>query len=161
MIACRAQAKHPRSKLGFTAAIFLPMLLSQVALADNLLERGENAGFESIGGLDVDDGGSLFARVRFVQLHRDDQTYRLPMECYSSCTLLLAIRGACVKPGSHLYFHSASLDGRRSPRWSAYAMGFYPETIRRWIAAHRALDRLQFTALDWRSAARLGVRVCE
>jgi hypothetical protein len=161
MNACLAQAKQPRSKWGFTAAILLPMLLSQVALADNLLQRGENSGFESFGSLDVDDGGSLLARVHFVQLHRDDPTYRLPMECYSSCTLLLAIRGACVTPGSHLYFHSASLDGRRSPRWSAYAMGFYPETIRRWIIAHRALDRLRFTALDWQSAERLGVRVCE
>jgi hypothetical protein len=157
MIACLAQAKQPCSKWGFKAAILLPMLLSQVAQADNLLERGENSRFES---LDEDNGGSLLARVDFVRSHRDDPTYRLPMECYSSCTLLLAIRGACVKPGSHLYFHSATLDGRRSPRWSAYAMGFYPETIRRWVIAHRALDSSRFTALDWQSAARLGVRLC-
>jgi hypothetical protein len=161
MIACLAQAKHPRSKLSLIAAILLSMLSAQIALAANLLERGENSRFDGLGSLDEDDGGSIFARLRFVQLHRDDGNYRLPKECYSSCTLLLAIRGACVERGSHLYFHSASLDGRRSPHWSAYAMGFYPETIRRWIIAHRALDRLRFTALDWQSAARLGVRVCD
>ena len=126
--------------------------------ADSLLYRMAN------GRPDValeDNGGSVLDRADFVRSHRDDPTYRLPIECYSSCTLLLAIRGACVEPGSHLYFHSATLDGRRSPRWNAYAMGFYPETVRRWVIAHRALDSLQFTRLDWRSAAHLGVRVCD
>lgn len=156
----RRRANQPRSKRSFTAAILLPLGLMQIEAvqADNLLHRMANSR------PDVsleDNGGSVLDRVDFVKSHRDDPTYRLPMECYSSCTLLLSIRGACVERGSHLYFHSATLDGRRSPRWNAYAMGFYPETVRHWVIAHRALDSLRFTRLDWQSAARLGVRVCE
>jgi hypothetical protein len=160
MTARQPRANEPRSKRGFKAAILLPLGLMQIEAvqADNLLHRMANSR------ADVsleDNGGSVLDRVDFVKSHRDDPTYRLPMECYSSCTLLLAIRGACVERGSHLYFHSATLDGRRSPRWNAYAMGFYPETVRHWVIAHRALDSLRFTRLDWQSAARLGVPVCE
>ncbi len=139
-------------------ALILLALLPIVADADGLLDRVANRATTAVA---EDDGGSVLERAAFVKSHRDDFSFRLPLECYSSCTLLLAIRGACVLRGSHLYFHSATLDGRRSPRWNAYAMGFYPVPIRRWVVAHRALGSLRFTALDWRTAANLGVRVCD
>jgi hypothetical protein len=135
--------------------VFLPIAMAH---ADGLLDRVANR--EPAAALE-DDGGSVLERAAFIRSHRDDFLFRLPLECYSSCTLLLAIRGACVAPGSHLYFHSATVDGRRSPRWNAYAMGFYPAPVRRWVVAHRALGSLRFTALDWRTAANLGVRVCD
>ncbi|MGH6817190.1 MAG: hypothetical protein ACREC1_00275 [Methylovirgula sp.] len=142
----------------FKAALLLVLLPIATARADSLLDRIANR--EPAPALE-DDGGSVLKRAAFIKSHRDDFSFRLPLECYSSCTLLLAIRGACVQPGSHLYFHSATVDGRRSPRWDAYAMGFYPAPVRRWVVAHRALASLRFTALDWRTAAHLGVRVCD
>ncbi|MFZ0558678.1 MAG: hypothetical protein WAN31_02035 [Methylovirgula sp.] len=140
------------------AAILLLLMPIATARADGLLDRVANRAPAVAA---EDDGGSVLERAAFIKSHRDDFFFRLPLECYSSCTLLLAIRGACVAPGSHLYFHSATLGGRRSPRWNAYAMGFYPPPVRRWVVAHRALGSLRFTALDWRTAANLGVRVCD
>jgi hypothetical protein len=140
------------------AAILFVLLPVATARADGLLDRVAN---RTPAPVSEDDGGSVLERAAFIKSHRDDFSFRLPLECYSSCTLLLAIRGACVLPGSHLYFHSATLDGRRSPRWNAYAMAFYPAPVRRWVVAHRALGSLRFTALDWRTAANLGVRVCD
>jgi hypothetical protein len=146
--------------LGLKAAILVLIVLLQIAAAqaDNLLDRATGSRLDQS---QEDDGGSLLQRVAFVTAHRQDPVYRLPAECYSSCTLLLGIQGACVEPGSHLYFHSASVDGRRSPGWSAYAEKFYPQAIRHWIDAHGALSKLGFTTLDWRSAERLGVRLCQ
>lgn len=141
------------------AAILLPILLTPAApRANGLLDRMAN--FEPAPAAE-DDGGSVLQRAAFIKSHRDALSFPLPTECYSSCTLLLAIRGACVERGGHLYFHSATVDGRRSPRWNAYAMGFYPQPVRRWVIAHRALGSLRFTALDWQAAQRLGVRVCD
>ncbi len=141
-----------------TVAILLAFLPVATARADGLLDRVANRAPAAVS---EDDGGSVLERAAFIKSHRDDFSFRLPLECYSSCTLLLAIRGACVARGSHLYFHSATLDGRRSPRWNAYAMGFYPAPVRRWVVAHRALGSLRFTVLDWRTAANLGVPVCD
>jgi hypothetical protein len=140
--------------------VLVSVLLLQigVAHADGLLDR--MADVEPPPFVE-DDGGRVLDRVAFIKSHRDDFFFRLPTECYSSCTLLLAIRGACVDRGSHLYFHSATVDGQRSPRWNAYAMGFYPEAIQRWVVAHHALGSVRFTTLDWSTAASLGVRVCE
>lgn len=142
------------------AAAFAALWLLRIGMAqaDGLLDRMANVAPQSA--LE-DDGGDLISRIAFVRSHRADWFYRLPMECYSSCTLLLGIRGACLAPRSHLYFHSASINGRRAPKWNAYAMEFYPEGVRRWVIAHRALGSLRFTTLDWRTAARLGVRICE
>ncbi|HLH11556.1 MAG TPA: hypothetical protein VKV77_06735 [Methylovirgula sp.] len=142
-------------RLALLLALLLPL---HAALGQNLLERGA---FTRMQSPDEDDGGSVLDRAGFIRLHRADPTYRLPMECYSACTLLLALPGACVAPGSHLYFHGATVGGRLSPKWNTYAMGFYPEGVRRWVAAHRALASERFTRLDWQGAARLGVRVCE
>jgi hypothetical protein len=143
-----------------TAASLVSILLLLIgpAHAAGLLDRMANAEPDRVA---EDDGGSLLDRVAFIKSHRDDFFYRLPTECYSSCTLLLAIRGACVDPGGHLYFHSATVDGRRSPHWNAYAMGFYPAPVRRWVVEHNALGSIRFTALDSRTAASLGVRLCE
>jgi hypothetical protein len=140
------------------AALLLVLLPFAAAHADGLLDRVANRAPAAVS---EDDGGSVLERAAFIRSHRDDFFFPLPLQCYSSCTLLLAIRGACVAPGGHLYFHSATLGGRRSPRWNAYAMGFYPARVRRWVVAHRALKSLRFTALDWRTAANLGVRVCD
>jgi hypothetical protein len=144
--------------MGRKALVSVLFLQIGAAHADGLLDRMANVEPPAVA---EDDGGSLLDRVAFIKSHRDDFFFRLPTECYSSCTLLLAIRGACVDRGSHLYFHSATVDGRRSPRWNAYAMGFYPQSIQRWVVAHHALGSVRFTTLDWRTAANLGVRVCE
>jgi hypothetical protein len=143
------------------AAILLPILLLQSLAVQGagLLDRSANR----LPDIDVqDNGGNLLKRIEFVEAHRNDYIYRLPIECFSSCTLLLGISGACVIQGSRLYFHSATVDGRPAPEYlNAYAESYYPPAVRRWVIAHKALEKVSFTLMDWRVAASLGVKVCQ
>lgn len=143
------------------AGILFPILLLQIATAQGagLLDRVANR-LPDIA--DQDNGGNLLKRIEFVEAHRNNSIYRLPIECFSSCTLLLAIAGACVSQGSVLYFHGASVDGKPAPAYlNTYAESYYPPAIRRWVVAHRALEKTQFTPMGWRAAAALGVKVCQ
>lgn len=145
----------------FKAAVILPILLLQIATAQSasLLDRSANRLPDIV---EQDNGGNLLKRIEFVEAHRNDSIYRLPRECFSSCTLLLGIAGACVSQGSLLYFHGASIDGKPAPAYlNTYAESYYPPAIRRWVVAHRALEKTQFTLMDWKQAAGLGVKVCQ
>lgn len=143
------------------AAIVFPVMLLQIATAQGagLLDRVANRLPDIV---DQDNGGNLLKRIEFVEAHRNDSIYRLPIECFSSCTLLLGIAGACVPQGSHLYFHAAMIDGKPAPEYvNAYAESYYPEAVRQWVVAHKALEKTQFTSMDWQEAASLGVKVCQ
>jgi hypothetical protein len=142
-------------------AAILVILLVQIATARGagLLDRSANR-LPDIA--DQDNGGNLLQRIEFVEAHRNDSIYRLPIECFSSCTLLLGIAGACISQGGRLYFHSAEVDGKKAPQYlNDYAASYYPPAIRKWVKAHRALDKMSWTPMDWRQAASLGVKVCQ
>lgn len=143
------------------AAILFALLLMQSAVtqAAGLLDRSANRLPDVV---EQDNGGNLLDRIQFVEAHRNDSIYRLPIECFSSCTLLLGISGACVTQGSVLYFHSATVDGKKAPEYlNAYAESYYPPAVRSWVKAHHALEKLSFTSMSWRQAASLGVKVCQ
>jgi hypothetical protein len=165
-IACGGPTGHPcrpqeQQQMRLRAAILLPILLLQMASAQatGLLDRQANR-LPDIA--DQDNGGNLLQRIQFVEAHRNDPIYRLPVECFSSCTLLLGIAGACVSQGSILYFHAASVDGKPAPEYlNTYVESYYPPAIRHWVITHKVLEKMQFTPLDWREAASLGVKVCQ
>jgi hypothetical protein len=143
------------------AAVLSSILILHLATAQGagLLDRVANRLPDIV---QQDNGGSLIDRIKFVEAHRNDSVYRLPLECFSSCTLLLGISGACVTQGTRLYFHSATVDGKLAPQYlNTYAESYYPPAIRHWVISHHALEKLQFTPLDWQEAARLGVKVCQ
>lgn len=143
------------------AAILVTILLMLTATAHGtgLMDRVANRLPDIV---DQDNGGNLLKRIDFVEAHRNNSIYRLPMECFSSCTLLLGISGACISQGGRLYFHSAAIDGKPAPEYlNTYAKSFYPPAVRKWVNAHRALEKMSFTAMDWTLAAKLGVKVCQ
>ena len=108
-------------------------LQSATAQAAGLLDRSANRLPDLV---EQDNGGNLLKRIEFVEKHRNDYLYRLPLECFSSCTLLLGIAGACVSQGAVLYFHGATIDGKLAPAYlNNYAESYYPANVRRWIAA--------------------------
>ncbi|HLH10932.1 MAG TPA: hypothetical protein VKV77_03510 [Methylovirgula sp.] len=143
------------------AAVFLSILLLPMATADaaGLLDRSANR----LPDVDQqDNGGNLLKRIEFVEAHKNDSIYRLPMECFSSCTLLLGISGACVMQGSMLYFHSAEIDGKKAPKeLNDYAASYYPAAVRKWVEDNHALEKTGWTLMDWQTAASLGVKVCQ
>ena len=133
-------------------------LQGTAAQAAGLLDRSANRLPDIV---EQDNGGNLLQRIEFVERHRNDYIYRLPLECFSSCTLLLGIAGACVSPGGMLFFHGATIDGRLAPAYlNAYAASYYPPNVRRWVAAHHALQKTSFTRMTWQQAAAIGIKVC-
>lgn len=143
-----------------TAILFSTALLSLgPAQGAGLLDRSANRLPDVV---DQDNGGNLLARIEFVEAHRNDYLYRLPRECFSSCTLLLGIAGACVLKGSMLYFHTAEIDGKKAPQYvDDYAASYYPAAIRKWVKVHHALDQEGWTPMSWQTAAGLGIKVCQ
>ena len=133
-------------------------LQSATAQAAGLLDRSANRLPDLV---EQDNGGNLLKRIEFVEKHRNDYLYRLPLECFSSCTLLLGIAGACVSQGAVLYFHGATIDGKLAPAYlNNYAESYYPANVRRWIAAHHALQKTSFTKMTWQQATAIGVQLC-
>jgi hypothetical protein len=143
------------------AAIVLLGFAMSTGSADSagLLDRSANRPPDIV---QEDNGGNLLARIEFVEAHKNDPIYRLPFECFSSCTLLLGIANACVSKGSSLYFHAAEIDGKIAPKYlNDYAASYYPPAIQKWVKDHHALDREGWTLMDWDTAASLGVKVCQ
>ncbi len=133
-------------------------LQGAAAQAAGLLDRSANRLPDLV---EQDNGGNLLNRIEFVERHRNDYMYRLPLECFSSCTLLLGIAGACVPQGSVLYFHGATVDGKLAPAYlNNYAASYYPANVRRWVAAHHALQKTSFTKMTWQQAVAIGIKVC-
>jgi len=133
-------------------------LQSTTVQAAGLLDRSANRLPDLV---DQDNGGNLLKRIEFVEKHRNDYIYRLPLECFSSCTLLLGIAGACVSQGAVLYFHGATIDGKLAPAYlNNYAASYYPANVRRWVAAHHALQRTSFTRMTWQQATAIGIKLC-
>jgi hypothetical protein len=126
--------------------------------AAGLLDRSANRLPDLV---DQDNGGNLLKRIEFVEKHRNDYIYRLPLECFSSCTLLLGIAGACVSQGAVLYFHGATIDGQLAPAYlNNYAASYYPANVRRWVTAHHALQKTSFTKMTWQQATAIGIKLC-
>jgi hypothetical protein len=143
------------------AAVLLSVWLLQIGASQSagLLDRSANRPPDIV---QQDNGGNLLKRIEFVEAHKNDPLYRLPLECFSSCTLLLGIAGACVSKGSLLFFHSAEVDGKKAPKYlNDYAASYYPPAIQKWVKAHHALEKTGWTLMDWQTAAKLGVKVCQ
>ncbi len=149
------------ARVRLRAAVLLSAAILQVGTAQSagLLDRSANRPPEVV---QQDNGGNLLQRIEFVEAHKNDALYRLPLECFSSCTLLLGIAGACVSKGSLLFFHSAEIDGKKAPQYlNDYAASYYPPAVQKWVKDHHALDREGWTLMDWQTAASLGVKVCQ
>jgi hypothetical protein len=132
------------------------VLTMTAAQAAGLLDRAANR-LPDI--TEQDNGGNLLQRIEFVEKHRNDYIYRLPVECFSSCTLLLGIAGACVPQGAVLFFHGATIDGKLAPAYlNKYAESYYPANVQHWVDAHHALQKTKFTRMTWQEA--IGVKVC-
>ncbi len=142
-------------RVALAAAFVLQTAAAQSA---GLLDRSANRLPDIV---EQDNGGNLLNRIEFVEQHRNEYSYRQPVECSSSCTLLLGISGACVPQGAVLYFHGATIDGRLAPAYlNNYAASYYPPNVRRWVTAHHALQKTSFTQMSWQQAAAIGVKVC-
>lgn len=108
-------------------------------------------------------GGAIPTHQSLVQALRDvGCTVRIERTCASSCTMLLAVPGACVTPGAELMFHGPSysgmpMSGPEFDRWSRTIADYYPPRLRAWYLAK---GRMGQHWMSGREAVRLGARQC-
>lgn len=114
-----------------------------------------------------DRGGAVLTRaVEIRDLRRSHRDVRIVGSiCYSSCTMLLGLPGACVSPQTVFGFHGpsrsgAALDPMRFEQASRLIAMHYPPVLRRWYmeTARYKIDGLR--KLRGADLIRIGVRAC-
>lgn len=95
--------------------------------------------------IQYDAGGSVAAYVMYVmQLYQRDVRVVIDGDCFSACTLVLALPPSrvCVTPRARLHFHAASANGVTSQFATAWIWRQYPQKIR---------DALDGLSEDWQT----------
>ena len=115
-----------------------------------------------------DPGGAIGARVRQVAaLRAEGARVRITGGCWSSCTMLLALPGACVTPSARLGFHGPgsgrygiALSPAAFERWSRVMASHYPEPLRGWYLREGRNITVGFTVMRGAELIRLGIPAC-
>ena len=102
-------------------------------------------------------GGSTAGYASMVQLHNQSgELFRITGHCQSACTMFLAIRNVCVKPGARLLFHSA-----RTPIGTDRMFNSYNAALRTYLTANRAMETAKFHTISGRDMiSKFGYRRC-
>jgi hypothetical protein len=114
----------------------------------------QNAVFE----ISHDIGGKIEERAGLIRRMKDAQVaIRFSGRCYSSCTMMVAVPGACTTRRAMFAFHGPSNFGNPLPEPEhAYFMELmtrhYPEPLRSWFIEHPAKDHV---GLKWLSGTHM------
>lgn len=114
-----------------------------------------------------DRGGAVLTRaveIRDLRLSRRDVRI-VGSICYSSCTMLLGLPGACVSPQTVFGFHGpsrsgAALDPVRFEQASRLIAMHYPPALRRWYMETARYETRGLHKLRGADLIRIGVRAC-
>ena len=96
------------------------------------------------------------------QANQSGELFRITGHCQSACTTFLGIRKVCVERSASLLFHAAH-DRQRviSPRWTAHFMSTYNAPLRRYLAAGRYMETLEFHTVSGTAMIdRFGYKEC-
>jgi len=115
-----------------------------------------------------DPGGSLTTRLQSIQQYTADGTrIEIRGRCDSSCTMLLGLPRACVKPSSRLGFHGPqsqyygiSLPPDEFEYWSRVMADHYPPQIRAWFLREARHDVMGLATMTGSTAIQMGARGC-
>jgi len=117
-----------------------------------------------------DSGGPLPARLmQIARLSaRGTQVVIGPGVCLSSCTMLLGLRGACVRPDARLGFHGPTsqlrgigLGPAAFETWSVRIAAHYPRPLRDWYLESGRYRLTGFHMMTGAEVIALGARACD
>jgi len=112
-----------------------------------------------------DPGGNILERALQVQqMIQQGQTPHIVADCWSSCTMLLAVPGVCVSPRAQLGFHGPSVAGRQIDTasfelMSALMANHYPAAIRAPFLSEWRHSQ-DFVVISGRSLIAAGIAAC-
>lgn len=148
-IGCRRQA--PMLK----AAALVVCLLTNFSWTVSAIAEGSSQPYGR--------GGPIGVSQIVAQYNRTGELFRIEGYCRSSCTMLLAIRNACVDPSGTLAFHA----NVRSPQEPVSAernkrmLSHYNARLRAFLVANHYLDSYNFHEVSGSDIIRkFGYRRC-
>ena len=114
-----------------------------------------------------DRGGAVLSRaVEIRELRQSRRDVRIVGSiCYSSCTMLIGLPGACVSPQTVFGFHGPShsgtaLDPVRFEQASRLIAMHYPPKLRRWYMETARYEIEGLHKLRGAELIRIGVKAC-
>lgn len=110
-------------------------------------------------------GGPINAPALIQQINAHGRPFRIEGECRSSCTMLLAVRKACVDPSATLLFHAALFPNERGqkppPARQARMLASYKPALRSYLVKGGYVETFEFHAISGRDLiARFGYTAC-
>ncbi len=118
--------------------------------------------------IDNDPGGPIEQRLQQIKrLRSEGAKVEIRGFCASSCTMLIGLPNACVRPGSRLGFHgpSSAIYGLGLPPdefdyWSRIMANHYPNRMRSWFMSSARNELLGLHTISGRDAIKMGARPC-
>jgi hypothetical protein len=123
--------------------------------------RGERNFREADFGLDdpgvtvitADKGGSipLYER-KFFGVGTENTRWVVDGYCNSACTMVLGTGRVCATPRAQFNFHAGYYKYFRfweiiTPQWTYQMYQHYPDDVKAWVNAHRAMDQIRLTTM--------------
>ena len=110
-------------------------------------------------------GGRINAPAIIDQYNRSGEAFRIEGRCQSSCTMLLAIKNACVDPNATLLFHAALFPNERGqkppPERQARMLSSYKPKLRTYLVSNGYVESFEFHAMSGRELIQnFGYRAC-
>ena len=108
-------------------------------------------------------GGPINAPKIVAQYNRSGEPFRIEGYCRSSCTMLLAIRKACVDPNATLAFHAAIFSPNETPTAANNnrMLNHYNGRLRSFLMANHYLDSWTFHEISGSDIIhKFGYRQC-
>lgn len=110
-------------------------------------------------------GGRINAPMIVKQYNQSGEAFRIEGSCQSSCTMLLAIKKACVDPNATLLFHAALFPNERGqkppPARQAAMLNSYKPKLRSYLVSNGYVDSFEFHSISGRDIIqKFGYKAC-
>jgi hypothetical protein len=110
-------------------------------------------------------GGRINAGEIVAKYNKSGELFRIEGSCQSSCTMLLAIKNACVEPSATLLFHAALFPNEQGqkppPARQAAMLNSYKPKLRNYLVTNGYVDTFEFHTISGRDIIqKFGYREC-
>ncbi|HXD45992.1 MAG TPA: hypothetical protein VN655_12730 [Pseudolabrys sp.] len=111
------------------------------------------------------NGGPIGAPAIIQRYNKSGELFRIEGTCKSSCTMLLAIKNACVDPDATLMFHAALFPNEQGqkppPKRQAQMLNSYKPKLRQYLVSNHYVDTFEFHSISGRDIIqKFGYRSC-
>lgn len=137
-------------------------LLASIAF---LAVAGSPAAFAEGSSRPYGGGGRIQPAEIIAKYNKSGELFRIEGSCQSSCTMLLAIKNACVEPSARLLFHAALFPNEKGqkppPARQAAMLNAYKPKLRQYLVSNGYVDSFDFHTISGRDIIdKFGYREC-